>query len=82
MQKSNILIFFNNPFYLAIVRGGDLTKCLMSKDRRLPWPWRLAILEDVADGMVFLHRKGMVHCDLKSDKYLVLCYLAHCLLVF
>ncbi|CAJ1422368.1 unnamed protein product [Effrenium voratum] len=36
------------------------------RDLSLPWPQRLAVALDVAKGMNFLHRRQVVHRDLKS----------------
>ncbi len=60
--------------------GGDLRRCLNEADsggsrgvgggngsgRRLTWPQRVSFARDIADGMAFLHSKGMIHRDLKS----------------
>ena len=47
------------------VGGGDLfTKLINGKPFK--WSERMTILRDTAEGMEFLHEKGMIHRDLKS----------------
>jgi len=53
------------------IGGGDLRKIL--KDESIPMPWllRSRIATDVAYAMTFLHSKGLIHRDLKSNNLLV-----------
>jgi LIM domain kinase 1 len=53
------------------IGGGDLRKIL--KDEAIPMPWllRSRIATDVAYAMTFLHSKGLIHRDLKSNNLLV-----------
>lgn len=51
--------------------GGTVFSLLHQSRLPLPWPQRLRISVDVAKGMNFLHRRQVVHRDLKSLNLLV-----------
>jgi len=54
--------------------GGTVFALLhQRRDLSLPWPQRLPIALDVAKGMNFLHRRQVVHRDLKSLNLLLAC---------
>ena len=59
---------------LEYVPGGDLKHVLQRAYRdpeSLPWPTRLQAALDIADGMLFIHSKQLLHRDLKSLNVLV-----------
>ena len=67
---------------LEYVGGGGLCAALKARSRGwwkhlsfhptyLPWSMRLQCACDIAEGMEFIHSKGLVHRDLKSMNVLV-----------
>lgn len=50
---------------------GSLWQCLHSAREPLAHPLQVAFLFDIARGMSFLHKKGILHRDLKSANVLV-----------
>lgn len=50
---------------------GDLMTLLSNTAQPLGWPLLLAIAEDIARAMLFMHDQGFVHRDLKSANVLV-----------
>jgi LIM domain kinase 1 len=53
------------------IPGGDLRKLLKDEAKELSWLLRARIATDVAYAMTFLHSKGLIHRDLKSNNLLV-----------
>eukprot|EP01103_Thecamoeba_quadrilineata_P003311 TRINITY_DN130_c0_g1_i2.p1 TRINITY_DN130_c0_g1~~TRINITY_DN130_c0_g1_i2.p1 ORF type:complete len:344 (+),score=94.01 TRINITY_DN130_c0_g1_i2:32-1063(+) len=53
------------------ISGGDLRKILKDETKEMPWILRAKIATDVAYAMTFLHSKGLIHRDLKSNNLLV-----------
>jgi LIM domain kinase 1 len=53
------------------IAGGDLRKILKDDTKELSWTLRSRIATDVAYAMTFLHSKGLIHRDLKSNNLLV-----------
>lgn len=53
------------------IGGGDLRHILKDETKELPWLLRARIATDVAYAMTFLHSKGIIHRDLKSNNLLV-----------
>jgi len=53
------------------ISGGDLRKILKDETKELSWLLRSRIATDVAYAMTFLHSKGLIHRDLKSNNLLV-----------
>lgn len=53
------------------VPGGDLRKKLKDKKVKMSWALRAKIAHDVAAAMAFLHSRGVMHRDLKSNNLLV-----------
>lgn len=53
------------------IGGGDLRKILKDESKHLSWLLRAKIATDVAYAMTFLHSKGLIHRDLKSNNLLV-----------
>eukprot|EP01100_Stratorugosa_tubuloviscum_P001256 TRINITY_DN1278_c1_g3_i1.p1 TRINITY_DN1278_c1_g3~~TRINITY_DN1278_c1_g3_i1.p1 ORF type:complete len:386 (-),score=196.22 TRINITY_DN1278_c1_g3_i1:17-1174(-) len=53
------------------IPGGDLRHILKDKNRNLSWLLRAKISLDCAQAMAFLHSKGLIHRDLKSNNLLV-----------
>lgn len=51
---------------MELARAGSLEKYLRSSSEPLEHALQVAFLHDVARGMGFLHRKGILHRDLKS----------------
>jgi len=53
------------------IPGGDLRKLLKDETKEMSWLLRARIATDVAYAMTFLHSKGLIHRDLKSNNLLV-----------
>jgi serine/threonine protein kinase len=53
------------------ISGGDLRKILKDETKEMSWILRAKIATDVAYAMTFLHSKGLIHRDLKSNNLLV-----------
>jgi LIM domain kinase 1 len=53
------------------IAGGDLRKILKDETKEMTWLLRSRIATDVAYAMTFLHSKGLIHRDLKSNNLLV-----------
>jgi len=53
------------------IPGGDLRHILKQEEKEMPWLLRARIAQDVAQAMTFLHSKGLIHRDLKSNNLLV-----------
>jgi len=53
------------------ISGGDLRKLLKDETRELSWLLRARLATDCAYAMTFLHSKGLIHRDLKSNNLLV-----------
>ena len=54
-----------------LLAGGSLEDVLHDPERKLPWPTRIKIGLQVAFGMEHLHRRHMLHRDLKADNCFV-----------
>ena len=69
---------WGNTTYLVteFVPGGDLKRYLRQTDLELPWAVRISVACDVAKALAFLHRKNIMHRDIKSKNVLVC--LIHC----
>ncbi|WP_054690821.1 serine/threonine protein kinase [Desulfosarcina cetonica] len=52
------------------VPGHDL-RTLVGRNRKLPLDKALAMMEQLCDGMEYLHRRGIVHLDLKPENIIV-----------
>ncbi len=60
----------SEPFYvMELCDGGSLAERLAT-DGRLPPPEVAAIIESVADGLADLHRRGVIHRDVKPHNIL------------
>jgi len=55
------------------MNGGTVEDWILSKSPIL-WSVRMKISIDIADGMSYLHSKGVFHRDLTSKVPLFLCY--------
>jgi len=53
------------------ISGGDLRKLLKDESKELSWLLRARLATDCAYAMTFLHSKGLIHRDLKSNNLLV-----------
>jgi serine/threonine protein kinase len=56
---------------MEYVSGGSLDKILYDTEQPFSWPTRWDVAHDVASGVSFLHDKGIIHRDLKSQNILV-----------
>eukprot|EP00211_Chloroparvula_japonica_P006074 CAMPEP_0119119940 /NCGR_PEP_ID=MMETSP1310-20130426/1206_1 /TAXON_ID=464262 /ORGANISM="Genus nov. species nov., Strain RCC2339" /LENGTH=349 /DNA_ID=CAMNT_0007109399 /DNA_START=151 /DNA_END=1200 /DNA_ORIENTATION=- len=53
------------------ISGGNLRKRLKDPSVDMPWLLRVQIAMDIAQGMLFLHSRGYIHRDMKSQNLLV-----------
>ena len=53
------------------VRGGSLRHALSDTKRKLSWGLRLSLLQDIAQGLVYLHTQRVLHRDLKAENVLL-----------
>ncbi len=56
---------------MEYVSGGSLDRILYDTEQPFPWSTRWDVAHDVASGVSFLHDKGIIHRDLKSQNVLV-----------
>ena len=66
-------IFFNlairklsSLFLLQYINGGELEGLLLDYSVHLEWSTRLYLAKDIAEGMRYLHKQGVIHRDLTS----------------
>ncbi|KAJ7325341.1 hypothetical protein OS493_029887 [Desmophyllum pertusum] len=53
------------------VNGGDLEGLLLKHSVHLDWSTRLYLARDIAEGMLYLHKNGVIHRDLTSKNCLI-----------
>ena len=77
-QHPNIVGFFDSYLVgdelwisLEYMKGGKLTKYITSKKIKLKEDQIIYILQCVLKALVFLHSKGIIHRDIKSDSVLL-----------
>lgn len=51
-------------------RGGDLRRFLQS-DREIGWKLRTGIMGGVADALAYMHERGLIHRDVKTENILL-----------
>lgn len=51
---------------LQFINGGELEELLLDYSIHLDWSTRLYLAKDVAEGMRYLHKQGVIHRDLTS----------------
>ncbi|KAL6073254.1 putative serine/threonine-protein kinase EDR1 [Balamuthia mandrillaris] len=62
-----------NELYIITewIGGGNLTQLLRDPSISVPWRRRVLLARDVALSVLFLHQKGLIHRDLKSENLLL-----------
>eukprot|EP00054_Salpingoeca_dolichothecata_P019507 m.121370 g.121370 ORF g.121370 m.121370 type:complete len:497 (+) comp23276_c0_seq1:24-1514(+) len=71
LKSDNILKFYGEctePQNLFTAVEGNLTKWSHVLERPLPWCYKLQLAIEVAEVVVFLEEKQMIHCDWKYDQ--------------
>lgn len=53
------------------INGGDLQELLLDYSIKLQWSTRLYLAKDIAEGMRYLHKQGVIHRDLTSKNCLI-----------
>ena len=52
---------------MELVSGGELYKKLLDEDLDIPWDIRLKISLDVASALSYMHKRRLIHRDIKSE---------------
>ena len=58
-------------FLLPYMEKGALSSVLLSAKEPFPWSQRIQLSCDIAEGLQFLHKAGILHCDIKADNILI-----------
>ena len=59
-------------FVMELVENGNLEDLLMHESvGEIPWMLRLQFMEEITDGLAYLHSKSVVHGDLKPQNILL-----------
>ena len=67
-----IIYLFKVTIFFQFVNGGDLEGLLLKHSIHLEWWTRLYLARDIAEGMRYLHKNGVIHRDLTSKASAIL----------
>ncbi|MBS0621963.1 MAG: protein kinase [Verrucomicrobia bacterium] len=57
--------------FMPYMEKGSLASLAFAKEKPFPWLERLQISSDILEGLRYLHRQGILHCDIKTDNILL-----------
>lgn len=74
LRHKNIVFldgFFGNKMIMELEEGGSLKSLLKKKELELSLKFKMTMILGITEGLIYLHKKGIVHGDMKADNILL-----------